>query len=436
MPIVGQARTLEKDAVMKKRMAKNKNGLIAALDIGTSKIACFIAKVGDDGTIRVVGIGHHASNGVRAGIISDVEAAENAILATVHAAEQMAGETIEEVIVNLSGGAPQSEILQYDLSIAGHEVGDGDVRKVLAQGHSASQSDERELIHCIPVGYSIDGARGIRDPRGMYGERLGVNMHVVTATTGAIRTLVTCLARCRLDVADIVIAPYASGLAALVEDEANLGATVIDMGAGTTSLAVFYDGHLLHSASIPVGGTHVTSDIARGLSTPLAHAERMKTLYGNAMASGSDDREMIDVPLMGEEDRAQANHVPRSMLVGIIRPRLEETFELLRGQLEMTGYDKIAGRRVVLTGGASQLQGVTELAGSVLDKQIRLGRPLKIAGLADSTGGPAFTACAGLLAFAVRRPDEAPETTQTIGTRTGMPTGPLGRVGLWLRENF
>ena len=423
---------------MKPRLNRTRNGLIAGLDIGTSKIACFIARIEDGGLIRVLGIGHHASDGVRSGMITEVEAAEAAILATVHAAEQMAGETINEVIVNLSGGAPSSDILHYDVSIAGHEVGNGDVRKVLAQGHAASASSDRELIHCVPVGYSIDGARGIRDPRGMYGDRLGINMHMVTATTGAVRTLVTCLARCRLEVADIVISPYAAGLAALVEDEINLGATIIDMGAGTTSVAVFYDGHLIHADSVPIGGAHVSTDIARGLSTPLAHAERMKTLYGNAMASESDQRELIDVPLMGEEDRNQANHVPRSMLVGIIRPRLEETFELLRSRLEMTGHDKIAGRRVVVTGGASQLQGVTDLAAEVLDKQVRRGRPLKVAGLADSTGGPAFATCAGLLAFAERRPDEAPAAAMAARSRstTQEPDGLFGRFGLWLRENL
>lgn len=423
---------------MKPRLNRHKNGPVAALDIGTSKIACFIARIEDGGAIRVTGIGHHAADGVRSGMITDVEAAENAVLATVHAAEQMAGETIDEVVVNLSGGAPCSDVLHYDVSIAGHEVGDGDVRKVLAQGHAACASSDRELIHCVPVGYSIDGARGIRDPRGMYGDRLGVNMHMVTATAGAVRTLVTCLARCRLDVADIVIAPYAAGLAALVEDEVNLGATVIDMGAGTTSVAVFYDGHLIHADSVPIGGAHVTADIARGLSTPLAHAERMKTLYGNAMVSGSDDRDMIDVPLMGEEDRSHGNHVPRSMLVGIIRPRLEETFELIRGRLETTGYDKIAGRRMVVTGGASQLQGVAELAADVLDKQVRRGRPLKIAGLADSTGGPAFAACAGLLTYAQRRPDEAPAAALAARSRSlsQEPNGLFGRFGLWLRENL
>ncbi len=423
---------------MKSRHAKSRDGLIAALDIGSSKIACFIGRINESGTIRVAGIGHHASAGVRSGVISDVEAAEEAILATVHAAEQMAGETIDEVLVNLSGGAPRSDILHYDVAIAGHEVGDADMRKVVAQGHAAAQSDERELIHCIPVGYTIDGARGIRDPRGMYGDRLGVSMHVITAMTGAVRTLVTCLNRCRLEVSDIVLAPYSAGLSALVDDEVNLGATVIDMGAGTTSMAVFYDGHLIHADSVPVGGAHVTADIARGLSTPIAHAERMKTLYGNAIASGSDDRELIDVPLMGEEDRDQANHVPRSMLVSIIRPRLEETFELLRGRLEMAGYDKVAGRRVVLTGGASQLQGLPELAADILDKQVRRGRPLKVTGLAESTGGPAFAACAGLLTFAARRPDEAPHMFAPARNRstTEESNGLMGRFGLWLRENF
>jgi cell division protein FtsA len=423
---------------MKSRLNRSKHGLITALDIGSSKIACFIARINEGGAIRVVGIGHHASAGVRSGVISDVDAAEETILATVHAAEQMAGETIDSVLVNLSGGAPHSDILHYDVSIAGHEVGDADMRKVLAQGHAACQTDDRELIHCIPVGYTIDGARGIRDPRGMYGERLGVSMHVITAMTGAVRTLITCLNRCRLEVSDIVLAPYSAGLAALVDDEINLGATVIDMGAGTTSMAVFYDGHLIHADSVPVGGSHVTMDIARGLSTPLAHAERMKTLYGNAIASGSDDRELIDVPLMGEEDRDQANHVPRSMLVSIIRPRLEETFELLRGRLEMAGHDRIAGRRVVLTGGASQLQGVPELAADILDKQVRRGRPLKVAGLADSTGGPAFAACAGLLAFAARRPDEAPTVLAQARSRPTAeePNGLVGRFGSWLRENF
>ena len=422
---------------MRKSQAKVRNSLIAALDVGTTKICCFIARADDEGNLRVVGIGHHSADGVRAGTIVDVEAAEMSILAAVQAAEQMAGEQIREVIVNLSGGQPESHTLNFEVSIAGHEVGDADVRKVLAHGRNQSESVERELIHCVPVGYTIDGSRGIRDPRGMYGERLGINMHLITASSGAVRTLVTCIQRCHLDVAALVVSPYAAALSALVEDEMNLGATVIDMGGGTTSIAVFYDGKLVHADCVPIGGSHVTSDIARGLSTPLAHAERMKTLYGSAVPAPADAHDMIDVPLVGEEDRAQANHVPRSLLVNIIQPRLEETLEHIRARLEASGCDKIAGRRVVLTGGASQLQGVQELAAGVLDKQVRRGRPLRIGGLAEATGGPAFATCAGLLTYAVSKHAEAPSAlTPRLRADGDEPAGMIGRFGVWLRENF
>jgi cell division protein FtsA len=322
------------------------------------------------------------------------------------------------------------------VAIAGHEVGDGDLRRVLDQGQLYDAAPDRRLIHSIPVGYTIDGSRGIRDPRGMYGERLGVDMHVVTAAAGPVRNLSTCVARCHLDIRSLVVSPYAAGLAALVEDEMDLGVCVVDMGGGTTTLAVFFDGNVVFTDSIPIGGQHVTSDIARGLSTPLAHAERMKTLYGNCVPSPADEREMITVPQVGEEDQAQANTIPKSILVGIIQPRLEETFELVRSRLEVSGFDKIAGRRIVLTGGASQLAGVRELAQLVLDKQVRMGRPIRIAGLAEATGGPPFAVAAGLIAYAQRVAVEQPRAARaTAETPNGL-MGRLGRLGIWLRENF
>jgi cell division protein FtsA len=205
------------------------------------------------------------------------------------------------------------------------------------------------------------------------------------------------------------------------------------MGGGTTSIAVFFDGRVVFADCLPVGGAHVTADIARGLTTPVAHAERMKTLYGNAIPNVSDEREIIDVPQVGEDEPAEANHVPRSLLTGIIQPRLEEVFELVRGRLEASGFDKVSGRRVVVTGGASQLQGVRELAQLVLDKQVRMGRPLAIAGLAEATCGPAFSTAAGLIAHAVRReadPAQAGVPEEPVGP------GILGRLGGWLRENL
>jgi cell division protein FtsA len=248
-----------------------------------------------------------------------------------------------------------------------------------------------------------------------------------------VRNLAHCIGRCHLEIAGLVVSPYAAGLACLVEDESDLGVTVIDMGGGTTSIAVFYDGNLVFTDSVPVGGGHVTNDIARGLSTPVAHAERMKTLYGSAIASAADERELITVPQVGEEDETQANHVPRSLLVGIISPRLEETFEMVRDRLESSGFDKIAGRRVVLTGGACQLPGTRELAALILDKQIRIGRPLRIEGLAEATGGPAFSTSAGLVHFALSERAETPQRGRAL---TEEPGGLFVRFGHWIRENF
>jgi cell division protein FtsA len=285
-----------------------RNGLVAALDVGTTKVCCLIARANIDRGLyqkpgmKIIGIGHHVSGGMRSGTVVALEECEAAIRSTVELAEQMAGENIRDVVVNLSGGHPRSRLIAYEISIAGHEIGDADLRRILdPQVLKNGMSKGRELVHTIPVGYSIDGNRGVRDPRGMFGERLGVNLHVISALSGPVRNLETSVMRCHLGVAEKVVSAYASALACLVEDETQLGVTCIDMGGGTTSMAVFFDGELVHTNSIPVGGVHVTNDIARGLSTPLAHAERMKTLYGSALASPSDDREVIKVPLVGEE---------------------------------------------------------------------------------------------------------------------------------------
>lgn len=417
---------------MRRNKKKPRNGLVAALDVGSTKVACFVAKI-EDGVARVVGIGHQVSQGIRSGTIVDMEAAENSILNAVSAAEQMAGETLQSVIINVTGGYPTSRTVAVEVAIAGHEIGDADLRRVIDQGRNAYAQPDRRLLHAIPVSYTIDGSRGIRDPRGMCGDRLGVNMHIVTANAGAVRNLETVVGRCHLDIDSFVVSPYAAGLASLVEDETDLGVCVIDMGGGTTSFAVFFDGHVVYTDVVPIGGSHVTNDIARGLSTPLAHAERMKTLYGSAIASPADEREIIDVPLVGEEEHAQANHVPKSILTGIIQPRLEETFELVRSRLEASGFDKVAGRRVVLTGGASQLQGVRELAALVLDKQVRMGRPIRLTGLSDQTGGPAFSTCAGLITYALHQNVEALRPAASSETEA---SGWFGRFGLWLRENF
>jgi len=414
-----------------------RTGTIAALDIGSSKVCCVIARVESGGAPRVTGLGHVVAKGVRSGAITGMDEAEASILAAINSAEKMAGETISKVIVNCTAGGPTSETIGVEVAIAGHEVNETDIRRVLDQGRvpRANGHSDRELVHSIPVGFAIDGNRGIRDPRGMFGERLGASMHVVTAASGALRNISTVIQRCHLDIEALVVSSYASGLATLVEDEMDLGVTIIDMGGGTTTMAVFFDGAVVHTDLAPIGGNHVTSDVARGLSTPLAEAERLKTLHGSATAGAIDERELIDVPLVGEDRRGAPNHVPKSFLNQIIQPRLEETFEVVRAKLEASGFDKLAGRRVVLTGGASQLQGVRELAALILDKQVRLGRPLRVSGLPEAASGPAFATATGLVAYAVAGSADAARHGPATAMRPA-PTGLFGRVGTWLKENF
>jgi cell division protein FtsA len=414
------------------KKARPRSGVVTAIDVGSTKICCFIARLEGD-TPRIVGIGHQISRGVRNGVIVDLEAASHSILTAVHAAEQMAGEEIGEAVVNISGAFGPSRLVKAESNVNGREITDGDMRRVLELGYRLREPAERAVIHSVPVGFSIDGSRGIRDPRGMYAQKLAVNMNIVTAAAAGLRNLANCIGRCHLEIAALVVSPYAAGLAALVEDESELGVTVIDMGGGATTIAVFFDGNLVFTDSVPVGGVHVTNDIARGLSASLAHAERMKTLHGSAIASSADEREMISVPQVGEDDDGLANHVPKSLLVGIIAPRLEETLELVRDRLESSGFDKIVGRRIVLTGGACQLPGTRELAALILDKQIRIGRPLRIAGLAEATGGPAFATTAGLVHFALSERAELPRHGRAL---TEAPNGVIGRFGSWIREYF
>lgn len=418
-----------------KQQSKPRNGLVAALDIGTTKVTCLIARKEGTRPPRIIGVGHHVSKGVKSGGIIDMDESEAAVRAAVAAAEEMAGVDVQDVWVAVSGAHFKSRLVAYDIGISGHEIGDQDLRKILDASRLADElPEDQQIVHSIPVGYSIDGNKGVRDPRGMFGERLGVNLHVVTAGANALRNIETCMHRCHLGTEGRVIAPYAAALAALVEDEMKLGVTLIDIGGGTTSIAVFFDGELVHADCLPVGGVNVTNDIARGLSTPVQHAERMKTLYGNCIPSPSDDMEIIKVPLIGEEQTGETNPVPRSMLVGIIRPRMEEIFELVRERLNAAGFESLSGPRVVLTGGGSLLPGTRELAGEVLNKaQVRIAKPRYLEGMAEAASGPPFSVCAGLILHALESPGRfvgrAYQPKAQPGTR-------LGRISQWFRDNF
>ncbi|WP_137178415.1 cell division protein FtsA [Roseomonas sp. AR75] len=400
----------------KRRNARS--GPFGVLDIGTTKTVCLIARIEGDGTPRVLGFGWQRGRGVKGGSIIDLEEAERAIRAAVGQAEEMSDTKLSGMIVNLSCGQPDSRLLHVQWPINGRAVTDADLRAILSEGRRRGHEDGRETVHGAPVSFTVDETPGVEDPRGMVCETLAARVHLVDASQAALRNLGTCLARCDLEVEELVSAPFAAGLATLVEDEKRIGATVIDMGGGTTSIAVFAEGQLIHTSQVPVGGWQVTNDLARVLSTPINHAERLKTLHGGALASADDEREMLPIPLVGEDEDHIAR-IPRAMVVNIIRPRLEETFEFVRDRLEQAGVAKEAGTRVVLTGGGSLLIGARELAATVLDRQVRLGRPRATRGLPETAGGAPFAVAVGLLAWAAGegRPivDVAPGPERTGG---------------------
>jgi cell division protein FtsA len=270
---------------------------------------------------------------------------------------------------------------------------------VVREARNRAASGGRETIHTLPLSFSTDETPGVTDPRGLFCDTLTAQLHVVDAGNTALRTLAGCLARCELDIATLVSAPMASGLAVLVGDERELGATVIDMGGGTTTMAVFAEGQLLHTSHLPIGGMHVTNDIARMLSTSVAHAERLKALYGSVHGSPDDERELLPVQQVGEDEH-QIAKIPRSMLISVIRPRLEEIFEMVKDRLETSGLGRSVGNRVVLTGGASQLGGVREMAAQMLERNVRLGKPNAMTGLPDAATAANFATLSGLLHFA------------------------------------
>lgn len=413
-------------------MTKRRNGLIAALDIGTTKVVCFIARVTGPGELEVVGIGHQVSQGMSAGMITDAKAVETCVLATVNAAEQMAGANIDRVFVNITGGKINSRILHVEVPVNGNQITAKDVNRIINAGVNECQQEGRTIIHCIPTDFLIDGEGGIQDPQGMVGNHLGVKLHLMSVSNTALMNISQCLARCHLDIEDFTVAPYASGLACLTRDEKDLGVTMLDLGGGNTSFCLFRNGKVVYADSLPLGGIHITKDIAYGLATDMANAERIKTLYGNVFTTSVDEQEMIDVPTI--DDEWEFTSIPRAMLIRIIRPRVEEIFEMVNARIKAQGIEDIAGSRVVLTGGGSNLLGIKELASMMFGKQARLASPNYIDGLAESTKGPAFSTCVGMLGYA--RDKIAKDSFVATKTTQQEQKNYYSRMFHWLCENF
>jgi cell division protein FtsA len=383
-----------------------RSGLVASLDIGSSKVICLIGRA-ESGNLKVLGVGLRESHGIKLGTVTSLEHVEESIREAVEAAENHADTRIQNVILSVNCGQPRSVTARAAMSLDGALVTDSHLHELLFEARDGCQLEDHELIQAAPVTYVVDEARGVRDPSGMYCQRIGVQMHAVAVRPSPLQNLRLAVERSHLKISSALFAPYASGLSTLTPDEMQLGATVIDMGGGVTSIAVFLDGALVHSDVVPIGGNHVTADLARVLSAPISAAERIKALYGAALGDIETGTDVVAVPQTGEDGDQFALRVPRSMLTRIIQPRLEEIFSEAQTRLRASGFDVAAGRRAVLTGGASQLAGTRELAQRMLNKQVRLGRPRTFQGLPAASAGPDYATALGLLMAGATMPPEA-----------------------------
>ncbi|WP_336276535.1 cell division protein FtsA [Bartonella sp. CB178] len=417
---------------------------LTVLDVGSSKVVCLIACLrplkhaqhlhGRTHSMEVLGFGVQRSRGIKSGIVMDMSAAEQSIRLAVDAAEKMAGLVVDSVIVSFSSSRLKSALVNGMISLNGREVTTRDVRMALADVSRKVFDAERHVVHSVPMSYVLDGDKGISSPIGMVGELFGVDVHVVTAETASLRNLEACINRAHLSVEAMVATPLASGLSVLINDEARLGAACIDFGGGTTTFSVFSEGKFVHADALAVGGRHVTLDVARGFSTSIEEAERLKVVYGSALLASADDRHMIDVAELGSEYRE--TQYPRAVLCRIIRVRVEEILEMVRDCLNRSGFGHIVGKRVILTGGASQLIGLPEMARTILGRNVRIGRPLGVSRLPSFAKGAAFSSAVGLLIYPQLVGFEEKTVQATVNRLSVGTRGYFRRVGQWLRESF
>lgn len=412
----------------------NRYTTVSALDIGSSKVCCLIAKISRDNKINIVGYGYNASKGIKNGIITDINQATLSVCNAVESAEQMANERINNVMINVSSEKIKSTIKESTIAVnRNRPVNDLDINKAIEKGINKLNIEGNELIHCLTTGYRLDLGEEIKDPHNIYGENLSVNILLGMLPEVQYKNLVSVVESAHLEISGKAFSAYASGLSCLVEDEKELGATIVDIGGGCTNIATFRNGYPVRFSSIGVGGNNITNDIAWGLTTSAVHAERLKTLHGCAFLTSKDSEENINVYPVGEEDDTLIKQVPKSELINIIAPRVEEMFELISAKLAEHGLKDVSSHRVVLTGGCSQLSGIREVASLILDKQVRIGRPRNILNLPEKLYNPCFSTAVGLLMFDAAQCEKKPGK---IIHKTINGNNKIAQIIDWLKQSF
>jgi cell division protein FtsA len=418
--------------------AHGRGSVMAALDIGSSKVACLIGKRADctDGEPRVAGAGAQGTKGVRSGAVVDLDNLERSIRLAVEQAERAADVRVTDVVLGVSGPDLRSDIVRAALPLNGREITPLHIREVRIAALESFKAQGREILHSAPLGFAVDGTNGVKDPRGMFADTLTVSFLVVSAPTAALRNIVQCVSRAHLNATAILAAPFASGLACLVEDEAEQGAMLIDFGAGVTSAAAFHDGGLVHVETLPMGGSRATSDLAQGLGTTFAAAERLKIQHGAAGLAAAGALDMVEAPRLGQDGRLEAHQCSRADIAQVLRPRIEEILELMDGRLsKASATGRPLPRRIVLTGGSSQMPCLQELAEDIFRAPVRLAKPANVKGLGETYSSPSFAAAAGLLRWDLMG---GPDPSRFSGDRGAAdPSGSLVKqVFGWVQKNF
>lgn len=435
-------------AMRNMRQAAMQRGVIAVLDIGSWKVACLVLRfdgaeefkpsdgigsMAGQSRFRVIGAASTCSRGIRFGEIDSMTEAERAIRTALQSAQKMAQTRVDHVIACFSGAGPRSYGLAGEIELEDEAVSESDIARVLSACEMPDIGHGREVLHAHPVNFALDHRSGLADPRGQVGNRLASDMHLVTIDQTAVQNLAYAVRRCDMELAGIASSAYASALSSLVEDEQELGAACIDFGGGATGISIFLKRHMIYTDSVRLGGDHITADLSKGLSVPHSFAERIKTIYGGLVATGMDDREMIEITSETGDWEHDRRKVTRSEVIGIIRPRVEEILEEVRTSLDAAGFDQLPSRQIVLTGGGSQLPGLDGLAAKVLGPQVRVGRPLRVRGLPQATTGPDFASAVGLCLFAAHPQDEWWDFEMPTARHSGRT---LRRVVHWMRENW
>lgn len=403
------------------------------LDIGSSKLCCYIARPRPGQGVQLLGRGYQVADGLKGGEVIDAEAAEAAILGALHEAEQQAGETLREIYLAVSGGRVQSSYVRVDCALHGRGVTEADLQLLLDRARREATSPEREVLHAVPVEVSVDGGRPLKDARGLAGQRLEIVAHLVTVSGPALRNLLACLERCHIEVKGVVAASYAAAIACLAEDELERGCLLLDFGGGTTGLAHFAGGRLSLVGQVPYGGDHITGDLAYGLQTSRQHAERIKNLFGSTQFRSCDEGTRIEHPRLGDHAELPTGEVPRTRITEIVRARVEEILALVRHRLD-EHRELLATRpprSIVVTGGGSQLEGIEELVQEVFRLPARCARPVAWSGTRQDE--PCCATAAGSVALVLG--DDG-----GLGWRDQIEVSVLShrlaRLGQWFRENF